>query len=155
MNDETIRMSAVPKRRERRWRAQIGLASLLVIVGAVAVFFACKRAQYVALEKQRIVLKDLKDFGPVATWNSDGVRSLEFQPAPRMLDDQHLARLGDLPELWAVNLRETQITDQGLQQLVSLTNVRWVMLPRVGITDRGIRDFEAQRPDVNVVRFPQ
>jgi hypothetical protein len=147
-------MPEIPRRRERRWRPQITLAAVFVLVTSVAVVFACKRAQYVELEKQRKVLEDLKPFGPVAAWNSDGIWSLQFQPAARMLDDQHLARLEALPELWALDLRETQVTDQGLGHIVSLTNVRWLMLPRAGITARAISEFETLRPDVKIVRFP-
>ncbi|MDA1049696.1 MAG: hypothetical protein O3C40_04340 [Planctomycetota bacterium] len=147
-------MSGISKRRERRWRAQITLPSVFVIVAAVAAFFACKRAQSVALEKQRIVLEDLKEFEPDASWNSDGIWCLQFRAGARMLDDEHMAKLGALPELWAIDLRETQITDEGLEHVASLPNIRWVVLPRVGITDHGIGELKTRRPDIKVVGFP-
>lgn len=121
---------------------------------ASAVFFACKRAQHVALEKQRMVIEGLKEFGPQASWNSDGVWALGFQAGPQKLADEHLIRLKDLPVLWAIDLRETSITDRGLRHVASLGSLRWVMLPRAGVTERGVGELQKQRPDIRIVRFP-
>ena len=136
-------------------RPKFNLATLFLVISVVAVLLAVRRAHQNALEKQRMVLEDLEQFGTLASWNSDGIWSLEFQSVTRMLEDHHLAKLEALPELWAIDLRNTKITNQGLRHVAGLNNIRWITLPDTGVTDAVVTELQEQRPDLEIVRFRQ
>lgn len=146
-------MSVLAQRRKRPCWPQFTLASMLVMVTAAAVHFACWLAQFASLERQRHVGEELKEFGPHAHWGSDGVWLLEFQPESKILDAQQLAKLEALPVLWAIDLRDARVTDRGLRTVAALPRMRWIMLPDNGIQDRTSQELEQQYPDVNFVRL--
>jgi len=63
----------------------------------------------------------------------------------------HLKDLANLGRLEALGVGKTALTDEGLQCLVDIPNLRWLWLFGCDqLTEEGINDFRAARPDVEV-----
>lgn len=67
-----------------------------------------------------------------------------------LITDQGLEHLSRLTEILNVNLAGTQITDDGLQELVKLPNLEWLCVNRTHVTAAGVERLKANRPSVDV-----
>ena len=50
-----------------------------------------------------------------------------------------------------LNLDDSKITDAGLAKLEGLQHLRWIGLARSGVTEDGLNQFRAARPECNVL----
>ena len=135
----------------RRW-PQFTLASLLTVVAVWCLYFAVLRTRQVQLARQQTIITEWEQFGAKATYNSYSVATLRFEPATHQLGDEHLESVESLEQLWFLDLYHTRITDRGLVHLETLNNLRWISLPKIGITEDAIRRLHNKLPDAKLSR---
>jgi hypothetical protein len=130
-----------------RWRFQFSIRSLLVLAVAVALPSSWLALEMKAAREQREVADEIRKVGGSAGYDwqfdADGSEKPNAQP-PTVAWLRNL--LGD--DLFAVPvfvcLDNTKTTDAGLENLKSLTKLRWLYLGMTQITDAGLerlKDF--------------
>ncbi len=68
-------------------------------------------------------------------------------------DPSQLQNLANLGRLEALGVGKTTLTDESLQWLADIPNLRWLWLSGCDqLTEAGINDFRAVRPDVEVYK---
>ena len=82
------------------------------------------------------------------------VRLRDLTLSGQRITDAGLSKLSGLTELRSLDLRQTGVTDAGLPSLKELPGLRSLDLTGTNVTAEGIRDFEADRPEVKVVADP-
>ncbi|MBT6483106.1 MAG: hypothetical protein HOK71_00365 [Planctomycetaceae bacterium] len=105
-----------PKPTRRRWKIALGVVVLFAFVGWLVAWPAYKRHR---------AIQEIERVG-------GSVRRQDVGP-------QWLQKLGfSFERVVQVNLHDTSITDDGLRNLSSLTNFRWLVLDRTRISDDGL-----------------
>lgn len=145
-----------------RWRFQFSIRSLLVMTIAVAIPFSWLAVEMKKARRQRVVVAAIEKLGggvrydyvftppwgfemPGPVWlrklvGSDffaNVEGVHFYEMSEM--DIALPYLRELPQLWELQLENTQVTDAGLDHLKGLTQLRWLSLANSHVTDAGLR----------------
>ena len=136
----------------RRW-FKYGLWTLLVIL-MVGITLNWFYAELDRARKQRAVVEALEKAGsrmkieyyttPPAPFlreiiGKDACKVFAVDASSvRSFDDKYARYLAELPDLQALCLMDTQITDAGLKNVESLTNVQYMMLGLTQITDAGL-----------------
>jgi hypothetical protein len=111
-------------------------------------------AEWDRAKRQRTVVEALEKTGPrmkieyYTSWpatflqqviGKDGAKVFAVDASSvRDFDDQDASYLAKLPDLQALCLMDTQITDAGLKHIEGLTNVQYMMLGLTQITDAGL-----------------
>jgi hypothetical protein len=62
-------------------------------------------------------------------------------PLPRRMTDARLKELRGMKDLAALDLAETEVTDQGLKELAGL-GLTWLNLASTGVTDAGLKELK-------------
>jgi hypothetical protein len=111
------------------------------------------RIQQRTRDEKRV--KELLPYGVIVTWNSDGVRSVVFDPqtAGSRLSDMDIHLLRELRNVWALDLRQTDVTDAGIDELAGMHHLRFVLLP-ASVSPEGVNDLKRQLPNATVGRSP-
>lgn len=154
-----------PRNRTPRWR----MAIWLLILGCILGYMGYVRYRS---EKQQEVVDTLAAQGGVVIYDYQGARATDpegpewvraalgnqyfVEPVSAafngpQFDDQKLSEvlkiLPSLPRIETVNLDDSSVTDQGLQQLGTLKQLRTVSIVKSKVTHQGVEDLKKKFGD--------
>lgn len=143
-----------------RW--QYSLRTLLFAVLVVAVGLTWARAEF-ARARRGMDADKIRALGGNVSRVSDGDFSGDRAIRPNAVlsmvnlsgtaaADRHLTHLKGIPNIYALNLRRTQVTDSGLLEIESLQTLRYLTVADSLVTNAGIERLRRVRPDINLER---
>lgn len=97
------------------------------------------------LEDTRISDQGLSHLETLTKLQRLGLRSTK-------ISDRGMRSIAKLKGLWGLNVAETSVSDVSLSALSRLPNLRLLDIRRTSINGEGIRHFQEQRPDVDLIQ---
>ena len=98
-------------------------------------------AQFPHLKKLRIARTHVGDVGLAHLPQLSQLEELDLSENA-IITDAGLANLSSMTQLTHLNLWRLAITDEGISHLVPLVNLQWLNLDNTGLTDQGLRHLE-------------
>lgn len=138
-----------------RLRFQFSLQSLMLLTIVVSCAASCYGVHYRRALPQRKAVVQLSKFKPLVYVSGDNVWLVNFSACAVKPSDDDLVQLARLPNLDDLNLDGAPITDAGLKHLYSLKKLTRIDLSNTKITRQGLDDLEKTLPNARVLCYPR
>jgi hypothetical protein len=143
-----------PKPSRKRWRIVLAMAVLFSAVGWLVAFPAYKRHRAVQeiervsgwVESETVGPQWLQKLG----FGFDRVWMVYLVGTE--ITDDGLQHLSSLTNLKCLSLSGTHVSDDGLKHLSGLTNLEYLFLVNTQVTDDGVKMLQESLPECNIHR---
>lgn len=148
------RDALLPPQGSRHLRFQFNLQSLMLLMVVVSCAASCWGVHDRSLQPQREALAQLGAFRPMVVYDGDNVWWVKFNTCKLKPGDSDLIHLQRLRDLKVLDLVGAPVSDAGLRQLYPIKTLIQVSLSNTQVTQQGVEDLKRALPNASISWSP-